>query len=125
MEERLVSVMAITVRLLREIEEYRRKGTHPCYPGSVVATLRRTRLDPKFGSLYPEIPAAHWIPAWQAATRRAERLWRETGADALIEGRLLSEEHFQFRGGRARGVGWYVEPERLSDPTRAEMAGGN
>ena len=85
-----------------------------------MATLRRTRLHPKFGSLYPEIPAGHWIPAWQAATRRAERLWRETGADALIEGRLLSEEHFQFRGGRARGVGWYVEPERLSDPTPAE-----
>ena len=85
--------------------------------------LRRTRLDPKFGFLYPEIPAGHWIPAWQAATRRAERLWREEGADALLRGRILPEEHFQFRGGRPRGAGWYVEPERLSDPTRAEIGG--
>jgi cytochrome P450 len=86
-----------------------------------VAPLRRTRLDPKFGSLYPEIPAGHWIPAWQAATRRAERLWRETGPEALLEGRILPEEHFQFRGGRSRGASWYVTAERLSDPTEAEI----
>ena len=86
-----------------------------------VPPVRRTRLDPKFGSLYPEIPAGHWIPAWQAATRRAERLWRETGPEALLEGRILSEEHFQFRGGRSRGAGWYVTAERLSDPTEAEL----
>lgn len=83
--------------------------------------LRRTRLDPKFGSLYPEIPAGHWIPAWQAATRMAERLWREAGPEALLEGRILPEEHFQFCGGRSRGANWYVTPERLSDPTPAEI----
>jgi cytochrome P450 len=90
-----------------------------------VGPLRRARLDPKFGPLYPEIPAGHWIPAWQAATRRAERLWREAGADALLSGRVLPEEHFQFRGGRPRSMGWYIEPERLSDPTRAEVSQTN
>ena len=84
--------------------------------------LRRARLDPRFGELYPEIPAGQWLPAWQAATRRAERLWRETGAEALLDGRVLPEEHFQFRGGKPRPLGWYIEPERLSDPTRAEIA---
>ncbi len=83
--------------------------------------LRRALLDPKFGPLYPELPAGHWLPAWQAATRRAERVWREAGADALIQGRLLPEEHFQFRGGEPRPASWYVAPERLSDPTRAEL----
>jgi len=89
-----------------------------------VAGLRRTRLDPQFGPLYSEIPAGHWIPAWQAATRRAERLWREEGAEALVEGRLLNENHFQFRGGTPRAGGHYVVPERLTDPTRAEIGSG-
>jgi hypothetical protein len=84
---------------------------------------RTARLDPRFGALYPEIPAGHWLPAWQAATRRAERLWREAGADALLDGRVLSDEHFQFRGGKPRPSGWYIDPERLSDPTRAEVHG--
>jgi len=82
----------------------------------LVTSLRRALLDPKFGSIYPEIPAGHWLPAWQAAMRRAERLWRDVGPDALIEGRLLPDEHFKFRGGKPRELGWYVEPQRLSDP---------
>ena len=89
-----------------------------------MAGPRRTRLDPKFGSLYPEIPAGHWLPAWQAATRRAERLWREQGPEALLEDRLLSDKHFQFRGGIPRPGGRYVVPERLTDPTRAEIGSG-
>lgn len=88
-----------------------------------MASLRTVFLDPKFGALYPELPAGHWIPAWQAASRRAERVWREAGADALIQGRLLSEEHFRFRGGKPRPPTWYVTPERLSDPTDAELEG--
>jgi hypothetical protein len=83
--------------------------------------LRRTRLDPKFRNLYPDIPPGQWMPAWQAAMRRAEQLWEQAGADALLAGRVLPDEHFDFRGGMARGSGWYVEPERLSDPTRAEI----
>ena len=87
-----------------------------------VSSLRHTRLNPKFRSLYPEIPAGQWIPAWEAATRRAVRLWRDVGAEALLEERVLPEEHFQFRGGKSRSPDWYVEPERLSDPTRAQAA---
>jgi hypothetical protein len=86
-----------------------------------MASHRIALLDPKFGSLYPEIPAGHWLPAWQAATRRAERLWWEVGADALIEGRLLPDEHFRFKGGRPRPSSWYPSPERLSDPTSVEL----
>jgi cytochrome P450 len=81
-----------------------------------VSGERRTMLDPQFGRLYPEIPAGYWMSAWQAATRRAERVWREAGAEALISGRLLPDEHFYFRGGRRRNPGWPVVPERLSDP---------
>ena len=86
-----------------------------------VGSVRRAMLDPQYGPLYQEIPAGHWISAWQAATLRAERLWREAGAEALIQGRLLSEEHFRFQGGEPRPSDWYVTPERLSDPIDSEL----
>jgi hypothetical protein len=78
-------------------------------------------LNPKFRALYPELRAGCWLTAWQAAVTRAERLWRDVGPEALIQGRLLSDEHFQFRGGSPRPAGWYAMPERLSDPTAAEL----
>jgi hypothetical protein len=86
--------------------------------------LRLTRLYPDFGCLYPEIPAGHWMTAWEAATRRADTVWRQEGAEALIYGRLLPEEHFQFVGGEPRPEGWDLRPERLSDPTPAELPEG-
>ena len=88
----------------------------------MVEPVRCARLDPQYASLYPEIPPGKWLPAWQAASRRAERVWLEAGADALVERRLLSDQHFHFRGGSARPVSWYVNPERLSDPTPAELS---
>jgi hypothetical protein len=47
--------------------------------------------------------------------RRADRVWRDAGPDALISGRLLPDEHFRFRGGKPRGLAWLPVPERLSD----------
>jgi hypothetical protein len=88
----------------------------------VVERVRCARLEPEYASLYPEIPAGKWLPAWQVASRRAERVWLEAGADALVQRRLLSERHFQFRGGSARPVSWYINPGRLSDPTPAELS---
>jgi hypothetical protein len=86
-----------------------------------VGEQRRVMLDPQFGSLYPELKAGEWLPAWEAAVRRAEHLWRDLGAEALIRDRVLPDEHFRFRGGTPRDSGWYVIPERLSDPTPAEV----
>ena len=77
--------------------------------------LRQAKLRKKFGTLYPEIPADHWIPAWLAVTRRAHRVWSERGPDAMIEDRLLPDEHFEFRGGTRRPSTWQPAPERLSD----------
>jgi hypothetical protein len=85
-----------------------------------VGEQRCVILNPKFSALYPELEAGRWLPAWQAAVRRAERLWHDLGAEALIQGRILPDEHFRFRGGSPREFGWYVTPERLSDPTPAE-----
>jgi len=92
---------------------------------SVVGSQRHTLLDPKFGSLYPELPAGHWLPAWKAASRRAERLWQEEGPEALIADRLLPDEHFRFKGGQRRSSGWYIAPERLTDPTGVDVGNGD
>ena len=89
-----------------------------------MSRLRLARLNPLFGSLYPEIPAGHWMTAWEAATRRADRVWLQEGAEALIHSRLLPEEHFQFLGGKPRPEGPDFRPERLSDPTAAELPEG-
>ena len=88
------------------------------FEGDGVGSLRRAMLDPQFRTMYPEIPAGYWMPAWQAAMRRADRVWLEAGVKALIQDRLLPEEHFRFLGGDPRPSDWYPTPERLSDPTR-------
>ncbi len=82
-----------------------------------MSELRRAKLNPKFGSVYPELPAGEWLPAWQAAMQVAERLWHEDGSEALVRDRLLSPEHFDFQGGTSRSADWYVTAERLSDAT--------
>lgn len=82
--------------------------------------MRHAKLKPQFVTQYPEVPPDRWLPAWQAATRRAERVWRELGAEALLRGRLLPDEHFDFQGGKPRPAYWYVAQERLSDATAAE-----
>jgi hypothetical protein len=42
----------------------------------------------------------------------------------MVQDRLLPDEHFQFEGGEPRPPGWYVIPERLSDPAGVEVAQG-
>ena len=86
-----------------------------------MATLRLCRLIPEYHFSYQDLPSGQWMPAWEAAVRRADQVWWESGADALTRERLLSEDHFQFRGGEPRPPGWYPTPERLSDPTAAEL----
>jgi hypothetical protein len=77
-----------------------------------VAIFRLTLLNPEFGALYPSIPADQWLPAWEAARRRAEEAWFELGQHAFMK-RVLPDEHFSFRGGKPRAPDWY--PERSSD----------
>jgi hypothetical protein len=76
--------------------------------------FRLTLLNHQFGALYPSIPVNQWLPAWEAARRRAEQLWFEVGP-AVVQSRILPEEHFHFRGGKPRSTNWY--PERSSDVT--------
>jgi hypothetical protein len=63
-------------------------------------TIREARLRPQYASLYPALEPGTWQPA--AAIGRQLLLWHLT-APALPDGeRLMSEEHFEFRGGARR-----------------------
>jgi hypothetical protein len=60
--------------------------------------IRRVRVRPEFAHLYPEVASGIWLSA-----RRVTRLVRRRGPHILLPGtRVLSELHFEFRGG-ARG----------------------
>jgi hypothetical protein len=84
---------------------------------------RRTMLKPEFAELYPELPGGQWLDALEAAMRRAERLWFEYGAAALMSGRLLSNEHFEFAGGKNRRDRQARALERMADHHRRLQAG--
>jgi hypothetical protein len=80
-------------------------------------TIREARLRPQYASLYPALEAGTWQPA--SAIGRQLLLWHLT-APALPEGeRLMSEEHFEFRGGARRDQAEGNLRTRRADPSPA------
>jgi hypothetical protein len=66
----------------------------------VVARIgaREARLQPEHALFYPGVPVGEWMSAAVLADRiLAGRLLR--GACSALQGRVLMEEHFEFRGG--------------------------
>jgi hypothetical protein len=80
-------------------------------------TIREARLRPQYASLYPALQPG----TWQAATAigRQLLLWHLT-APGLPDGeRLMSEEHFEFRGGTRRDESEAGARTRSADRSRA------
>jgi hypothetical protein len=64
-----------------------------------MVTLREASLRPDYQAWYPGIRAGTWLPADFVA--HAVRREREQGKPSWEVGaRVLSDGHFQFRGGR-------------------------
>jgi hypothetical protein len=76
---------------------------------------RETRVRAGFGHFYPELRAG-WESAQNIARRVADRILTRHGYAALLKGRVLSEEHFEFRGGSSIRLGGRLS--RLSDGRR-------
>lgn len=77
------------------------------------STIREARLKPEYASLYPGVTPAVWMPA--SAVGQQLLLWHLT-APATPQGeRLISEEHFEFRGGQKRVGSWINMRTRLAD----------
>ena len=62
--------------------------------------IREARLRPQYASLYPALEAGTWQPA--TAIGRQLLLWHLTAPTPPQGERLMSEEHFEFRGGSRR-----------------------
>ncbi len=60
-------------------------------------SIREARLRPQYASLYPALEAGTWQAA--SAIGRQLLLWHLTASIPPQGERLMSEEHFEFRGG--------------------------
>jgi hypothetical protein len=63
---------------------------------------REARLRPEHAHTYPEIRPERWEPAATLADRVLAG-WLLRGNLLAIRGRVLLDEHFEFRGGSGRG----------------------
>jgi hypothetical protein len=63
-------------------------------------SVREARLRPQYASLYPALEPGTWQPA--SAIGRQLLLWHLTASTPPHGDRLMSEEHFEFRGGARR-----------------------
>jgi hypothetical protein len=81
------------------------------------ATIREARLRPQYASLYPALEAGTWQPA--TAIGRQLLLWHLTASIPPEGERLMSEEHFEFRGGAARNGADANARTRHADPPAA------
>ena len=77
--------------------------------------LRKTCLKPEYASLYPEVPPNIWLGAGGIAARVASRLRRSVDSNPWPLKRVLSDEHFEFRGGRRRRQAWRGPGSRLGE----------
>jgi hypothetical protein len=79
----------------------------------VQENIREARLKPEFAASYPGIEAGVWLPATVIGQQLL--LWHLTAPVTPQGERLLSEEHFEFRGGRKRVGAWVDARTRMSD----------
>jgi hypothetical protein len=87
----------------------RARGERTSVPGNI----REARLKPEYAESYPGIEAGVWLPATVIGQQLL--LWHLT-IPGMPEGeRLLSEEHFEFRGGRKRAGAWVDARTRMND----------
>jgi hypothetical protein len=70
----------------------------------MMAIVREARLRPQYAHLYPELPAGRWLPASEVGATILMSQLKALRPASLGE-RLLSDEHFEFRGGNDRGLG--------------------
>jgi hypothetical protein len=82
---------------------------------SVTPNLRKTCLKPEYASLYPEVPPNIWLGAAGVAARVTARLRSSGDSNNWLPMRVLSDEHFEFRGGRRRRETWRGPGSRLGE----------
>lgn len=64
----------------------------------MAGTSREARLREEYVGLYPGLTAGRWLPAGEVAEHIVDMVRRERGSLGL-RGRVMADEHFDFRGG--------------------------
>jgi len=67
------------------------------------SAIREARLRQEFGKLYPGLSPGTWLPAREVAEHIVDVVRREGGRLGL-HGRLIADEHFEFRGQHDRRI---------------------
>jgi len=77
---------------------------------------REARLREQFAQLYVGIDAGVWMPVELALRQVTDLIHKDRSKSGVITGgRLLRDEHFEFRGTSARPMGLPDGSTRLSD----------
>jgi hypothetical protein len=63
----------------------------------VQGNIREARLRPEFAALYPGLEPGVWLPATTVGQKLL--LWHLATSATPQGERLMTEEHFEFRGG--------------------------
>lgn len=79
-------------------------------------SIREAKLRPEYASLYPAIEPGVWMRASDIG--RQLLLWHLTAASVPDADRVMSEEHFEFRGGHRRDLGQGEQRTRAADLRR-------
>ena len=66
-------------------------------------SIREARLRPEYADLYPGVEAGVWLPATSVGQQLL--LWHLATAVTPQGDRLMTDEHFEFRGGLSRDNG--------------------
>ncbi|HZE75033.1 MAG TPA: hypothetical protein VE091_06965 [Gemmatimonadales bacterium] len=61
-------------------------------------SLREARLRQEYDKLYPGLTPGLWLPAAEVAEHIVDMVRHERGRFGL-QGRLVADDHFDFRGG--------------------------
>ncbi|MFL5514924.1 MAG: hypothetical protein ACJ8DJ_02130 [Gemmatimonadales bacterium] len=79
-------------------------------------SIREAKLRPEYAELYPAIEPGVWMQASDIG--RQLLLWHLTAASVPDADRVMSDEHFEFRGGHQRGLADLAQRTRAADLRR-------
>lgn len=79
-------------------------------------SIREAKLRPEYAELYPAIEPGVWIRASDVG--RQLLLWHLTAASLPDAERVMSDEHFEFRGGHHRDAADLEQRTRAADLRR-------
>jgi hypothetical protein len=79
----------------------------------MAGALREARLMEEYGEFYPGLSTGVWLPAGEVA-EHIVAIVRGQGGRVGRHGRVMSDQHFEFRGGHS-GVARPSRNERRED----------